>query len=272
MVVSEPAARGEEPAAQAAGNAHGQLAEILQRPLYQRWKLRQERASWEWEEVDFENDLFDSIVGMIKDALQSIVKLVEDVVDSFIAWLKRWFSIRPPPGPRSSSWVEGLGGVAGLLRLLGWIALAALLVFLVWLGFRLLRDIEPRGSAAHVLSREQVQAALESGEALALAGPQWLVEADRLAGARDFRSVYRALYLALLSGLHTAGKIDFRKSRTNWTYVSRFRGPGEQRDLFSSLTALFDDVWYGLKEAEGASIEMVKRQVSSLMVDEGAHG
>ena len=69
----------------------------------------------------------------------------------------------------------------------------------------------------------------------------------------------------MLSHLHGAGKIDFRKNRTNWSYVSRFKGSDEQRRLFRGLTALFDDVWYGLKPPRGVNIDTVKDQVAQLM-------
>ena len=89
-------------------------------------------------------------------------------------------------------------------------------------------------------------------------------EADRLAAEQDFRAVYRALYLALLSGLHTAGKIEHSLTRTNWTYVQRYRGPGEERQTFGDLTALFDRVWYGRKPADGNDLPTIQQKVATL--------
>jgi hypothetical protein len=145
-------------------------------------------------------------------------------------------------------------------------------VFAVFLIYRLIQERRSGGHAGRVLSREQVREALESGEALALGTPQWMAEADRLAQQGDLRAVFRALYLALLSGLHTQGRIDFRRSRTNWTYVRRFRGVETDRRIFATLTSLFDRVWYGLKHPSGASFERVRGQVAALLSGEKAHG
>ena len=84
----------------------------------------------------------------------------------------------------------------------------------------------------------------------------------------EFRAVYRALYLALLSGLHAANKIDFRKTRTNWTYVRGYRGPEPEKVTFTSLTALFDRVWYGEQPAAQSSIPEVRRRVAWLLAKE----
>ena len=114
--------------------------------------------------------------------------------------------------------------------------------------------------------------ALAEGEALAFQSPEWLDEADRLAAEREFRAVYRALYLALLSGLHAANKIDFRKTRTNWTYVRGYRGPEPEKAAFTSLTALFDRVWYGEQPAAHSSIPDLRRRVAWLLAKESPSG
>ena len=159
-----------------------------------------------------------------------------------------------------------------VLKVLGYVIIGVVAVFVVFIVWRILQERHGSRAQAAVLSREQVREALDSGSALALDTPQWLVEADRLAREGDFRAVYRALYLALLSGLHSRGKIDFRRSRTNWTYVRRFRGEGQQRSVFAALTERFDRVWYGLKRGDESSLPTVKRQVASLLGGENAHG
>ena len=230
-----------------AADPHEHLGEILSRPLYQRWKLRQERAQTRKD------------VGSVK-SVQALLDRIDQWLTDFFDWL-----FRGRRRARFQPWNLQIGGFTGLLKLAGWIGLAALVGLLACLLYKVLLRGGARAPAAQILSREQVQAALADGEALAMDGPGWLAEADRLAGERDFRAVYRALYLALLSGLHTRGWIDFRKSRTNWTYVSRFRGPDGNRDTFSALTALFDEVWYGWKVAQQASLASLKAQVTSLL-------
>ncbi len=219
------------------------VQEILERPLDQRWRLRQERA----ESEDFKVD---------EGFLRKAGEILEDLIRKIFDWLGRR---SPRAGP-----AEGLGNIAGPLKAAGWLALALLAGYLAYLIYKTLSADRSRGSKAKILSREQIRKALESGEALALAGAEWLQEAERLVAEGNFRAVYRALYLALLSGLHTAGKIDFRKNRTNWMYVFLFRGPEGDKESFSRLTALFDQVWYGEKPVAGYSLAQLKDQVARL--------
>lgn len=223
-----------------------QLEEILQRPLYQRWKLRHERAS------AVRSGWRERLRELLFSGFDSLGRWLRDVFDAWRRWMES-------PGRGQS--------VLSIVRIAGWTALTLIVAYVVFLAYRLW--IEPRASrlAGQVLSREQIREALEEGAALALTGREWLEHAGRLASTGEFRAVYRALYLALLSGLHDAGKIEYRSQRTNWTYVARFSGPDEQRRTFHDLTAMFDDVWYGLKPARGADLEHLRRTVGGLIGD-----
>ncbi len=177
----------------------------------------------------------------------------------FFAWLFNWNAPRFR-GPN-------LGGLdlPAILKAIAWfigtIALLFIFVMLIKTFGKLNRD----GPLPNVLSREQIQRAMDSGDALALGTVQWMAEAQRLADEQNFRAVYRALYLALLSGLHLAGKIEHNRNRTNWTYVQHFRGPDQERSTFSELTELFDRVWYGRKAAESRNLDELRRTVAALV-------
>jgi hypothetical protein len=245
LLLSAPAISFAAPAPPSDPKDH--LQQILQRPLYQRWKLRQEHAQAA-DESSFS---------------QRIHKMIADAQDWLWAQIEQWLNGRHNSGLPSAAGSAAM--IGGVLKLLAWIALAVALALIAVFLYRALRDRQSFTGAARVLSREHVRRALEEGQALALESPQWLAEADRLALEKDPRAVYRALYLALLAGLHSAGKIDFRPTRTNWIYVDRFRGPVPERDLFSDLTRLFDLVWYGHAPAEASRIEEVKHTVASLL-------
>lgn len=227
---------------------HEHLDQILDRPEFNYWKLRQERAK---SKVKFE-------------LLESLLQTFKEMIKSFFEWLGKLLrSLAPKRSLPEMNFKPA--NIVWLMELAGWIALAVILPFLAVLLFRLAREGKFSGRAVKILSREQVREALESGEALALDGPEWLKEAERLAAEREFRGVFRAIYLALLSGLHAAGKIDFSKNRTNWTYVMRFHGNDVERDVFSKLTGIFDMVWYGFKEYGEYSIVDLKREVVMLL-------
>jgi hypothetical protein len=236
------AAAGAAPVGQ---DPHRQLDDILHGPMYQAWTLRQaghipdiDTSAWH-------------LADWIKSPFRAIGR--------FLGWLF-WH--------HGTSGMWGSGSSAALptiLELLGWvIALMALLLIGVLL-FQAIRSSRRPDTAMAVLSRQQIQDALESGNALALGPAEWLDEAQRLAAEQNFRAVYRALYLALLSGLHTAGKIEHNRGRTNWIYVQHYRGPAEERDTFGQLTELFDRVWYGRKGAEDRNIDQLRNTVATLI-------
>jgi len=231
------------------------VREILRRPLYRRWQRRERRSESSGEAPEW---------------WRAFKEKLDEWAADFGRWLDRNFGGSGRTRDRDNKQGGGSGffssiSLGAVLKFLGWAAVIALVVFLAIILYRHLAETRGARAGARVLSREQTRQALESGEALALESPQWLAEAERLAGEHDFRAVYRALYLALLSGLHAANKIDFRRNRTNWTYVERFRGSSDDRGLFASLTLLFDRVWYGLKQAEGTTLQGVRQTVKRLL-------
>jgi hypothetical protein len=193
------------------------------------------------------------------DGLTQWLKHALRPIRDFLKWI---FSSRSggPSMPTVNS-----GALSSMLKFLAWAVVGVVAIFLAILLIRTVRAGPTQTTIANVLSREQVQAAMESGDALALGTGQWLDESRRLAAEQDFRAVYRALYLALLSGLHRAGKIEHDRNRTNWTYVRHYHGPAPERDQFSDLTELFDRVWYGRKQAEGSSLEQLRLNVETLV-------
>jgi hypothetical protein len=246
-------ALADAPAGAPPADPHQHLQQILQRPLYQRWQLRQQR----------EQQPESSLMASLRQQAQDFGRWLRDLID----WL---FSGKRRSGRSgSSSWA---GGLVTLFQAVAWIALGLFVIALVILVVRLIRSRSLQGPTAAVLSREQVAEALSQGAALALRGDQWLDEAGRLASENDFRAMYRALYLGLLSGLHANGKIVFDRHHTNWTYVNRYRGEASEREVFSSLTDLFDSVWYGFKASRGEDIQSLRRRVESLTRPTPARG
>jgi hypothetical protein len=232
---------------------HEHLRSILERPLYQRWQLRQEAAaptSW------------------------GFAQALRERADRIMQWLLA-HGFRRQPSHTGSGFpgapVLGMG-LKTFFWVLAWLAIGLFVLALIVLIVRLVRSRDAAPKSDAVLSREQVAEALAGGDALALGGDQWMQEAGRLAGEKNFRAMYRALYLALLSGLHAQGKIDFNRHCTNWTYVRRYRGGSDERAVFSSLTELFDNVWYGLHAPGGADFGDLRRQVQSLIQTGAAPG
>ena len=230
----------------AVADPHAQLEQILRQPAYNAWRLR-EQAN------------LPDIDAHVPTKWTDKIKAGFHAIGDFFDWLFRSRSRTGTVGARLNS--ESLTTV---LKLCAWVIVGAIAIFLGIVLIRVLGGSAPRNAVAHVLSREQVQRAMESGDALAMNTAAWMDEARRLADEQNFRAVYRAMYLALLSGLHAAGKIDHHRNRTNWIYVERYRGPQPERQRFSELTELFDRVWYGRKPAEGADLQQLRVDIDAL--------
>lgn len=237
----------EAPAVPRPADPHRQLQQLLHRSDYQRWRLR------EYGHADNNSD----------DA----------------SWLDEWLR---PWRERIAEWFRDreakpnlnapdIGTLGRIFRIAAWLVIGGVVVWLGVMGYRLWRDRRRNPAAgAGVITREKIRDALEQGDALALPSTDWLAEAQRLHDASDFRAVYRALYLALLSGLHARHRIDFRTNRTNWVYVNHYRGPDDDRRVFGGLTSLFDSVWYGHHPAAATDLSQLRQQVQSLIGEQEA--
>ena len=232
----------------AAPDPHEQLGQILQQPAYQQWK-QQQSAEIPYLDV--------RVSGTWSDRLGHDW----DVFTDWLASLFRGTPRRAPSHPVASGFGSSL---PGMLKVIAIVVIVVAVVLLFVVLFRSIKVRPPQGPTAKILSREQLHEALQSGDALALGSVEWMDEARRLAMEQNFRAVYRALYLALLSGLHTAGKIEHSRNRTNWFYVSQYRGPASERTTFSHLTDLFDRVWYGRLVAVNGNLDEIRQQIAEL--------
>jgi hypothetical protein len=231
--------------------AQRQLNDVLEAPAFQRWQRRQKRS-----ETTGQNQ------GLVPDAWW---QWVSDQRQAFFDWLDGFF----PSGQRSGG-TAGPGGtgmtLAGALEILAWGVLIVVALFLLTLLFRMVMSLGGRREPTPV-SRQRLREAMESGQALAADSPRWLDEADQLAAEQDLRRSFRALYLAMLSGLHRAELIDFRPNRTNWTYVRQFRGQNDHRQRLAQLTEQFDAIWYGRQSPHHPAMQQARAQVRALVGD-----
>jgi hypothetical protein len=80
---------------------------------------------------------------------------------------------------------------------------------------------------------------------------QWLVEADAACGSGDYASAIRALHMAALMKLDSAGHVSYESSRTDGRFerALRARGMHEMAIVLGELNRLFAAVWYGLTPA-----------------------
>lgn len=224
--------------------ARQQLDRILSDPMFHRWEFARDGKA----ELD-------------RSWLNALMDSADRWREKLIQWIRDQFPRTAKPFPNS----EGIWSTAGVVfKAIAYVLGAVLLVFVIIVFVRILRaPVQP--TTTRILSRKRLQEALQQGQALATDSSQWITEAMRLAQNDDLRLAYRAMYLALLSGLHQQRSIDFHQQRTNWTYVAQFRGEDDYRKSFAGLTRMFDDVWYGLGQPDAAKLEQVRLQIDSLL-------
>lgn len=229
-----------------AGDAGRQTAEeILAKPEYQRWRA----------------------VTPSSGASGSYDYAFLDTLRDWLRYLFRDSEKRRPPEERDTPRVRPPGAdLSGLVNVVAYVILAALALFIIYTIYQW--RLQARSGAGSGVRRpvRNMARALKDGEALAFDDSAWAEEARRRLAAGDVRQAYRALYLGLLSGLHDQRRIVFAPNRTNWQYVAFFRGGQEERLEFSSLTEMFDRVWYGDETGDLAGgIDAVRQRTTQLL-------
>jgi hypothetical protein len=82
-------------------------------------------------------------------------------------------------------------------------------------------------------------------------------EASRAAGAGDFRSAVRLVYMGVLLRLDEQDLIRFDGTSTNWEYLARLKKTSPVYELLRPVTVLFDVKWYGQEPAVRSDYERV---------------
>lgn len=158
----------------------------------------------------------------------------------FWRWLREQLEAeRDRPHPTSNP--NPMAG-ANLVMILAGAAVAAVLAYLLLRGLKR----TPAPSTTLDESGAMGEVALEDpASALTKPAERWAGLADELARQGSFREAIRHLYLALLARLHRDGAIDYEPTRSNWDYLTTFKGPTATRSAFRQLTLRFDFAWYG---------------------------
>ena len=239
--------------AESSSQIDAQLQEVMSDPLFSRWRQRQARA-----EVD-------SDLGEADLLLSNYGESWGNRLERFLEWL--FERDRKPTSHGGNSRDDSgawFGSIGDVFRLLGWALLGLAIIGMGWalLAFFVGRQ---RAASSATPDRKTLSAALDQADALAAESTVWVDHARQLVQEQDLRLAFRAMYLALLSGLHTAGKIRYRPQRTNHWYVQSFRGTSPQRESFASLTDRFAEVWYGQRPPDTQAFDRIGGEVKRLL-------
>jgi hypothetical protein len=187
------------------------LAEILRREEYQKPQEKEESIFQKW-------------------------------LREFLEWLENLF---PKPSGTSQGF-SGMGTLASVLRIVLYIGLGGLLLFLAYkivpLFFPALARVrKPRKKKERVILGERLS---ENETASDLFG-----EAERLAREGNLRGAIRKGYVALLCDLSDRRVIGLSRSKTNRDYLRDVRTRSELYPRMQVVTDTFERHWYGAEES-----------------------
>jgi hypothetical protein len=167
-----------------------------------------------------------------KTAWETFLERIQKTIRDF---LDRLFRRQNAPDPKPIPWLAQF-----VIYALYFLATVGALIGLYRLG----RWAMERRAATSA-ERGQTGFALRD---LSLADP--LVSSRQLAERGDYRGALRLAYLASLQRLSRAGLLVLRENRTNWEYQRALRSRSTLAyDVLLPATRLFDEAWYGDRQA-----------------------
>ncbi len=159
----------------------------------------------------------------------------------FLDWLAK---IWPQPDIPSGGF-SGMESLVLVMRILLYVALAAVLAFLIFkvapLLFPSLKRTAKRKKKSRVILGEHIA---ENETATDL-----FSEADRLAREGNLRGAIRKGYIALLCDLSDRNVIGLARHKTNRDYLRDVRSRGELHPRMKAVTETFERHWYGFEES-----------------------
>jgi hypothetical protein len=215
------------------------IQQVIQQRKYT-WRLRRETTVAD----------SSSGQGSIRRFIEQAWKWVTDEISAFGKWVGEWLrkifwrNRQIQPGGSGYGWM-------GLLYLLLYLLLAAVVVGLALLLFHILRE---RQSKAPPLATEPLEPAPDlTDESLAadqLPEDGWLTLARELLERGELRLALRAFYFSSLAHLARRNLISLAKFKSNRDYQRELQRRGhafaDLLALFAQNVSVFDSRWYGL--------------------------
>ncbi len=214
------------------------LQAILARPEFQFNQLKREPVQWPSRYLNWFSWL-----------LKKIALALSRIFGGRRKWLKA-----SKTGPGLLAWLTNPWITYGLISALA----IAMLVLLAKFGQSLTCN-EKEGEAL------LQQGLLNLPDSLRESPGYWSKQADFLISQGKNREAFRSLYLALLVGFHRLNYIDFHRCRTNWNYLTHFRGDPQAKNLFQEMTQRFDLVWYGSHSPDPAEYQRYKQAIRGVL-------
>lgn len=178
--------------------------------------------------------------------------------ESLLDRLRRWlveFLARFLPETGRSGQANPVATTA--VQIVGWTVVAGAAIVLLLLLIRWLRTL-----LQSFVGDATVTAAGGDGDPATAAEAR--AAAGRAAQVGDYRSAVRQLYLAALLTLQEQRIASRDRSLTNRELLARVPGDHPAHAHLQPVVEVFDDVWYGVHEPDGATFDRYQAEVDAL--------
>lgn len=198
------------------------LAEILNRPEYQKPLQKEESASGEW-------------------------------IRRILEWIESWF-------PKFNPSPNAMSGFGSLMNVLQWVVVIAILGLIGFLVYKLAPLFVPRFRQRRIKDKGTERVILGERIGEDQSANDLFSEAERLAREGDIRGAIRKGYVALLCELSDRKLIGLARHKTNRDYLRDVRSRREIYTQMNGITGMFERHWYGSQTAQANDWAEFRRQ------------
>jgi len=198
------------------------LAEILNRPEYQKPPKKEESASGEW-------------------------------IRRILEWIESWF-------PKFNLSPNAMSGFGSLMNVLQWVVVIAILGLIGFLVYKLAPLFAPRFRQRRIKNKGTERVILGERIGEDQSANDLFSEAERLAREGDVRGAIRKGYVALLCELSDRKLIGLARHKTNRDYLRDVRSRREIYTQMNGITGTFERHWYGSQVAQANDWAEFRRQ------------
>lgn len=154
---------------------------------------------------------------------------------------------------RLLEWLFGRIGNTGIGDYLVWILIGLLIILLVWMFVRTLRN----AAAIEPTQVERAGVPVQSWR-------QWIAQAEKLAAAGDFRGAVHASYWAGVVWLEERGAFSADRARTPRECIRLLPTNDPRRAALRGITEHMETTWYGYRAATHADFVDARARLEEL--------
>ncbi len=234
----------------------GIVDNVIKQPIYA-WRLPTKIK--EKKELGKTDSIIKKIVKSISKYSKKIFKKIKSIFSKIKEWLEKLAPKKKDKLQRKKSNINWIGTVN---RLFLGLLIILLVGAIVWAVILYLRDKNSKKTfEKKVQPIKNVDLEDNNTTALDLPSDQWLQLVMECLEKGELRLAIRAAYLSVLASLGERHLLTLEKHRSNREYISEISIKGRKFtnliSNFTSITKIFEMVWYGNREVQKTLIDQV---------------